>query len=357
MPSVSEQTPEPRISLTSGAAGRPGSHESEDVHPAQGAGVSGRALAESLAGPLMETCEGRLDDLAWFRTDWQRGGAATAKGRWRRDDGVGIPVVVKVPVNARELIWMRRLQVESVATPWAKEGPVIPRLFASGEVLGAFDLAWIVIEQLPHGPLGGRWHEEHIPRVAEAIARFHAEARRFAVDREPRRERWDVLLASAREAVKTSAVPQGQRWTAALRELGARADGLIDSWERRQPLEWLHGDLHLANAMSRAALDRGPVCLIDLAEVHVGHWIEDAVYLERQLWAKPDRLRPHKPVKCIAERRRALGCDNGEDHPRLAGIRRLLLSATAPAFLKSEGAPGYLAACLERLEEGLRHVK
>ena len=254
-----------------------------------------------------------------------------------------------MPVGARELLWMRRLQ----------SGPasVVPRLFASGETLGAFDLAWIVIEQLPYGPLGTRWHDDHVPRIAEAIARFAVETRRHPVDRQPRHERWEAMLATAREAVKASAVPMQQRWTAALRELSAHLDGVVAAWEARQPLEWLHGDLHFANAMSREAIDHGPVCLIDLAEVDVGHWVEDAIYLERQLWAKPDRLRLHKPLKAIAEARKAAGCDNGTDHFRLATIRRTLLAGTAPAFLKSEGAPPYLAACLERLEEGLRTLR
>jgi hypothetical protein len=318
-----------------------------------------RALAESLGGPLGDACEGRLTDLAWFRTDWQRGGAATAKGQWTLDDGSQTTVVVKVPVNARELIWMRRLQDPPVSrsadgsAPAANDG-VVPRLLRSGEELGSLDLAWMVIEHLPHGPLGGRWHDDHIPRIADAIARFHARASTFPTDREPKRERWDTLVATAREAVKTSAVAQRQRWTAALRELSAKLDPIASAWEERQPKEWLHGDLHLANAMSRVGIDQGPVCLIDLAEVHVGHWVEDAIYLERQLWARPERLRTHKPVKCIAECRKAAGCDNGEEHSRLAAIRRLLLAATAPAFLKSEGAPAYLTACLDRLEEGTR---
>jgi hypothetical protein len=109
--------------------------------------------------------------------------------------------------------------------------------------------------------------------------------------------------------------------------------------------------------MSRVSMDAGPVCLIDLAEVHAGNWIEDAVYLERQLWARPQRLHPHKPVKALAAARKRLGLHVESEYPRLAMIRRGLLAATAPRFIKSEGHPAYLDACLERLEIALNDLK
>jgi hypothetical protein len=43
-----------------------------------------------------------------------------------------------------------------------------------------------------------------------------------------------------------------------------------------------------------------------------------------------------------------------EDHPRLADLRRILIAACAPAFLKTEGLPRYLDAALDHLERGLR---
>ena len=104
-------------------------------------------------------------------------------------------------------------------------------------------------------------------------------------------------------------------------------------------------------------MDEGDVALIDLAEVHAGHWVEDAVYLERLLWARPERLKSHKPVKAIAKARKAHGLDVDKDYPRLAMIRRALLAATAPKFIKSEGSPAHLAACLNWLETSLRDLK
>ena len=104
------------------------------------------------------------------------------------------------------------------------------------------------------------------------------------------------------------------------------------------------------------AIDHGAVTLIDLAEVHAGHWIEDAVYLERQLWARPERLEVCDPVAEIAAVRAELGLPVEDDWPRLALIRRGLLAATAPDFLRSEGHPRHLHACLEWLERAVREL-
>ena len=43
----------------------------------------------------------------------------------------------------------------------------------------------------------------------------------------------------------------------------------------------------------------------------------------------------------------------GADDARLAMIRRVLLAATAPRFLKTEGHPRHLEACLGQLEKTL----
>jgi hypothetical protein len=90
--------------------------------------------------------------------------------------------------------------------------------------------------------------------------------------------------------------------------------------------------------------------LIDLAEVHAGHWVEDAIYLERQLWGHHSRLESANPLKTMANARKSIGLKVTEDYPELANIRRLLLAATAPAFMQSEGDPRYLHACLEQFQ-------
>ena len=104
-------------------------------------------------------------------------------------------------------------------------------------------------------------------------------------------------------------------------------------------------------------MEAGPVALIDLAEVRAGHWVEDAVYLERQFWARPKHLDAARPVKTLAAARRRLGLPVQDDYPRLAMARRVLLAATAPGFLKSEGDPRHLDACLGWLERALSELK
>ena len=100
-----------------------------------------------------------------------------------------------------------------------------------------------------------------------------------------------------------------------------------------------------------------PVALIDLAEVHAGHWIEDAVYLERQLWGHKTRLKLTKPVHAMAAARKLHGLRVDDEYSKLADLRRMLLAATAPAFMQSEGDPRYLAACLEQFQGATDRLK
>jgi len=313
-----------------------------------------RTLAASLAPLIAQACDGRLGDITWFKTDWQRGGAATGRSMFTNAQGHAVPVVLKLPVVQRELLWTQRLQNGTFSED---DHPPVPRLFAHGETIGGYDLAWIVIEHLPHGPLGLHWHDDHICRIADAAARFHAAAAAFPVDMGPRQEDWHALLHDAAESVKINHVHFDQRWTTAIKAMRHRLDRDLHEWNARDVKHWLHGDLHLANSMSRVGLECGPVCLIDLAEVHAGHWVEDAVYLERQLWGRPERLKIHKPVKEIAAARKRLGLKAEGDYPRLAMIRRALLASTAPKFIKSEGHPAYMDACLNWLEIALNELK
>jgi hypothetical protein len=328
-----------------------------------------RTLAASLGPLVAQACGGRLGEITWFKTDWQRGGAATGKTTFQLDDGTVAPVVLKMPVVGRELLWTRRLQsgllaLGSQASPQdsstgngLKPESPIPRLFASGESVGGYDLAWIVIERFAYGPLGLHWHNDHVMRIADAAAQFHADAATFAVDQPPKVEDWPELLHDASENIKVNHIGHEQRWSSALRNFRGRLGRVLQEWDARNVNQWLHGDLHLANAMSRVSMESGPVCLIDLAEVHAGHWVEDAVYLERQLWARPERLKINKPVKAIAAARKERGLAVDSDWPRLAMIRRALLAATAPKFIKSEGHPVYLDACLSWLEIALTELR
>ena len=309
-----------------------------------------RGLASSLAEPLRQACDNRLSEITWFKADWQRGGAATGTARFQLETGGDVPVVVKLPVVQRERLWTSRLQRDH-------EHAVVPKLYAAGETLGGYDLAWIVIEHFPHGPLGLHWDEKHIERIADAAARFYAAASSFPIDEPPKTEAWPELIREAQHNVRINTIANTPRWKSAMKTLRATATDLVSEWNARSVCDWLHGDLHLVNAMSRDSFDASDVYLIDLAEVHAGHWVEDAIYLERQLWARPQRLRAVKPVKAIADARRARGLSVDDDYQRLALIRRVLLAATAPRYLKTEGHPKHLEACLDWLERALVELK
>ncbi|MEO0477538.1 MAG: hypothetical protein AAF085_16465, partial [Planctomycetota bacterium] len=51
----------------------------------------------ALAPILLQLCNGKLADLNWFRTDWQRGGALTGYATWTDETGQH-DAVVKFPV-------------------------------------------------------------------------------------------------------------------------------------------------------------------------------------------------------------------------------------------------------------------
>jgi len=145
-----------------------------------------------------------------------------------------------------------------------------------------------------------------------------------------------------------------QRWNEALKSVQRIIARLVDRWNARPINAWCHGDLHPGNAMRRGRASPGEGCvLIDLALVHPGHWVEDAVYLERLYWAKPELLCGAKPVSAIARHLREAGRIGPEDYSGLANIRRCLMAATVPLYLEHEGHPKYVHAALEVLERVL----
>ncbi|HCA38727.1 MAG TPA: hypothetical protein DEO92_03490 [Phycisphaerales bacterium] len=309
-------------------------------------------LAKNLLPTLQKACDGRLGEVSWFRADWQRGGASTGRAIWTSSGTSPREVIVKFPVVPRELYWTRRLQ-NAKGTPPA----VVPQLLASGTSLGNYDLAWIVIERLPYGPLGLRWHKNHIERIAKAAATFQAETADLPVAEEGQRvEDWATLLDQSRASLRDNSIASGPAWTEAVKRVQRTHDDLVERWRARDTTHWIHGDLHLANALSRDSAQSGDVILIDLAEVRPGHWTEDAVYLERQLWGRPDRLDATRPVREMARARRRMSLPVRKDAHELADVRRILMAATAPAFLSTEGHPRHLAGALSQLQTALERL-
>ena len=314
--------------------------------PQELVGVDG--VGDRFAALMQEACGGRLGPIAWFRTDWQRGGARTGRSTFRTDDGTESPVVVKVPVSPAELLWNQRLQ------PNAKDPyGIIPRLYACGHSLGDYDLVWFVMERFPEGPLFGLKRTDAIELMADAAARFYWRTADFPATGEQRREDWNGHFDRARQQCQANNLPDRQLWNKTLKAAQKNLDAWVAEWRDRSAGEWCHGDLHPANAMSRSNRPEDPAMLIDLAEVRPGNWLEDAVYLERLYWIRRERLGGRSPVKLIAKKRAARGLPNDENYARLADIRRVLLAGSAPAFLRTEGNPLVLKANLDVLEETL----
>ena len=304
--------------------------------------MSDSRIGENLAPIVQQSCHGRLSHINWFRTTWQRGGASTGYASYTDEGDVVEPVVVKVPVNPTELLWLQQLQ----STP-----DLVPKLFACGSTLGPYDLAWVVMERLPHGPLGSPWNGSEFDLLIEAACRFYQASQGQAVTLPLPAKNWGLLLDKARKHIaEDHDVPHEQRWKNALKKAQKKLPQWLGVWNNRPQNHWVHGDLHLANALSRHPAPHGPAILIDFAQVHSGHWVEDAVYLEHLFWARKQRLGHRKLVSQLAHQRHALGLVVEHDWPILASIKRALLAMTTPAMLDYDGDPQYVQAALEVLE-------
>lgn len=300
----------------------------------------------ALAPALLNGCGGQLTDLRWFRTDWQRGGALTGYANWTDEQGQAHDAVVKFPVPPREKRWLVQLSADDIT----------PRIFAHGSELGGYDMAWVVMERLAYGPLGSKWGADAYRLVADAAANFYARARLVPLGDPPRPRDWEGQLKRARQHISKDTIANSQRWRKALKKANKNLPGWLETWRSRDIGFWCHGDLHLGNAMSRHAPPgsdgkaHGPAVLLDLAAVHPGHWVEDAVYLEHLYWANPQALGGANPVKLIAKRLRSYELAPGENWPELANIYRALLAMVAPAHLNTPGGQAHAAAALEMLE-------
>ena len=294
----------------------------------------------ALAPTLLNLCDGRLSDINWFRTDWQRGGALTGFATWTDERGEQHPSVVKFPIPPTERRWLVQLSSDEVT----------PRVFAHGSELGGYDLAWVVMERLPFGPIGPKWRAESFKLIAEAAANFYASARLIPLSDPPKARDWEDQLKRSRDQIGRDQIADSQRWRKALKAAGKKLPKWLDTWYSRDKGYWCHGDLHPGNAMSRHPAPLGPAVLFDLANVRPGHWVEDAVYLEHLYWTNPAAMHGIKPVKYIAQRIRDFGLTPGDNWPELANIYRALLAMTAPATRNKPGGSALAAASLEVLE-------
>ncbi len=308
-------------------------------------GASSHDLGPSLEPHLKELSAGALRDIRWFRTDWQRGGAATAYAKFVSEARGIQDVVVKLPVGPREYRFLTGLGETDAPTP---------RVVFHGLELGGYDLAWVVMERLPGNPLTSNLTKQTFHQLAEAAARVQQRAgEKWELTEAESPFNWTFLLEKAKEAIKTNHPKEEHEWTALIRHTHRVLPTLVAMWNARPINSWCHGDLHPGNAMRReegSAWGPAGTILLDLAEVHPGHWIEDAIYLERQYWGRPEILDGAKPLSLLAKARKALGMDCTDDYATVANVRRLLMASVAPAFMHREGNQKYLHAAREIAE-------
>jgi hypothetical protein len=319
-------------------------------------------LGAALGPVLREVCKGRLGEISWFRSAWQKGGAATGFASWRLDDGRPTDVMVKLPVGPTEHRWTSLLgafEPEHWDSDEARACST-PRVLASGLALGGYDLAWLIVERLPGHPLTAELSERAVMNLLEAAVSFYGRAKAVmpvAPERVQPHPDWAVLLEKGRNIIRVQTMPEAQRWNESIKRVQKVLPRLEARWAARHIDTWCHGDLHPGNAMRRLGSDApGPCVLIDLALVHAGHWVEDGVYLERMFWGRPELLHGVKPVSALAKIMRDKDIHPDPEYPELANIRRVLMAASSPAFLEHEGHPRYLHAALEVLERLLPQV-
>lgn len=352
-------------------------------------------LGASLVPALIEATGGRLREVQFFRSIWQRGGASTALGKFAASDGL-IDVVIKLPIAYNEYRWGRELADAAGDDPHSP----VPRVLAGGLELGGYDLAWLIVEKLsghvvPTGvsqapPVDAEQcaypdrRSENCAAIQSmllAVAKMQFLAERIRPIEEldlGKGSEWERAIASSREAVRRATFPDSQKWHNQLKAVARNLPSLLLRWTHRGVNAWCHGDLHPGNAMCRPGVpplclstaggfspdtglpnitvERPPCVLIDLALVHPGHWLEDAMYLERVFWGRQHLLGNINTLKCLAAYRRQLGLPCTGDYGLLANVRRVLTAAAAPGLFEREGNVGYLRHALGLIERILPAV-
>ncbi|MEQ8844611.1 MAG: aminoglycoside phosphotransferase family protein [Phycisphaerales bacterium] len=321
------------------------------------------ALGAMLAPAVRESAGPSLGEIEWFRTSWQRGGAATGFSTWTLPDGSSVPCMVKVPVGPVERQWAAALgdcwKQGWSAPPCAQL--TTPRVLASGDELGPYDLCWLVTERFEGGTLASQFDEHGLEALVHAAADFQIRAERCSRPRGKTFDpNWPKAHDQARQMAHDGALPDSQLWNNALKHAKRLLPSALAAWKARPINAWLHGDLHPANAMWREPSNNGHghaglrCALIDLGMVHPGHWCEDGLYLERQFWGRTERLGGIKPVSKIARARREAGLPVESNYAGLLDSKRLIAAAAAPANLEHEGDAIYLSGALVVLERSIK---
>lgn len=244
-----------------------------------------------------------LADLAVFGAEWGSSGLHFA-GTWTAS---GTDVLLKVGVSPSQRWWTEAI---------AKEDPgLAPKLFASGSQLGDAELGWILSERLPGGLHSG-WNGLEFGMLMAAGARFQRFARRHPTGPH------SVTTADDVASWIRSAIARRAPGPAA-----SLLEKLDHDWRtvcEVCPPEICHGDLHMANVLSRTpAPQLGDAVLIDF-EPSFMPWAFEAAYCQ-VLNSDPARTGWRGLVPLMAERRGALGSRTISSEARLKRVEAITL--------------------------------
>jgi hypothetical protein len=262
-----------------------------------------RADAERLVRRLLAepAAAGRLRDAQLGELSANYSGAFLVQATW--DDQ---PAIAKVGATPREVQWAQDL---------ARVDPdLIPTLYASGDALGDEPLAWIVMERCRH-EVGWQWGGAGYGMLLEAGVRFQLASRRIAPPVGPADVDPGPFFALAHEALTTDPPAPGPAATVLAN--AERDWAWVVSHCR---VELCHGDLHPANAVSRAAPPHpeARALLIDHAPAAMP-WASEPARCEILYWrTQTPRGEPTLVHAMAAIRRR-----HGLEVPRPADLDRL----------------------------------
>lgn len=202
----------------------------------------------------------------------------------------GTPVMVKLLADPNEQYWM---------TAIGKQSPgLTPRVFASGEHIGAYPVRWMVLEQIPYA-LSHDWGDRMYDLLAQAAVDFQTAAR--AID-----QRY-VSLVSYQATCATLQRGLREGCPGPVQHI---LDRLARDWiwvNEQCGLEVCFGDLTMGNACAPTppagvpSPGRERIMLIDPIP-RIAPWAWDAAYCQTLDANKDVRM-----IQSMAEARRARG--------------------------------------------------
>ena len=339
-----------------------GSVNGSHSHDSQGDDNFAASLGPSLEPALRDACAlsgCNLERIYWFKSRWQRGGASTGSVNIITPDGFKHQAVVKVPVGYKEYKWTIGLSAR--AQPAEMHQHPTPLIFAHGTEVGSHDLCWLVMEKLPSHPLAHGMAETDVQDMMAATAAMQAAAiAHQPVSGQPPSPNWERVIEKSRECIRRGRIDNAQHWLNAFKAVHRCLPSLTLKWQERPINAWCHGDLHPGNAMRRGAAPGsgrpGQCVLIDLALIHPGHWIEDALYFERVYWGQSNLIHNVNLVSALSAARRSLGLAATGDYGMLASVRRVRMATAAPGLVEREGNPKYLEYALSLIDRLLPAV-